>query len=393
MKRKLIYFIFSLFILISQSLIFAPAFSPKAHALNDLWDCKISYIEPNPLTDSDKKIDKITISTGVSTPGKYNVYIDDKGGDGDIHRIKSPVKSGDHQITIDTPFDKEGRSVDTNDPTFKPNSTLDFWVTPKSMNSDIWPGTQLSEMDKRSFCRVSIDIGEGIGGNVNESECKILASGEGVGKPVHLNVTFKENSEYLNNNFLIIVKSLTSGQEVERYSPYSASDLQNPGVELSKFDGVNHVPTIFDVDGYQVDLHTNAGPPLCSSIFTVTETGINNAKSAFDAGLGFFACSPDDPLNPKEYTCHTAIGDVSTDPEGFIRTVLALILGLAGGILLIVIILNGYKFMVSQGDPEKIKDAREGIVAAIMGIFLIIFSLTLLTIVTSNILDIPGFGS
>jgi len=114
--------------------------------------------------------------------------------------------------------------------------------------------------------------------------------------------------------------------------------------------------------------------------------------SQYNAGKGFYACTPDDPNNPKSYTCHTALGDISTDSEGFIKTVLALILGLSGGILLIVIILNGYKFMFSQGDPEKIKDAREGIVAAIMGIFLIIFSLTLLTIVTSNVLGIPGFG-
>ena len=96
--------------------------------------------------------------------------------------------------------------------------------------------------------------------------------------------------------------------------------------------------------------------------------------------------------NSGEFTCRTAIGDFNTDPESFARSVLALFLSLAGGILLILIIINGYKFMTSQGDPEKIKDAREGIIAAIAGILLIIFALAILRLITVDIIGIPGFG-
>ena len=48
--------------------------------------------------------------------------------------------------------------------------------------------------------------------------------------------------------------------------------------------------------------------------------------------------------------------------------------------------------MTSQGDPEKLKDAKEGIIAAIAGILLIIFSLSILQLITTDIIGIPGFG-
>lgn len=94
----------------------------------------------------------------------------------------------------------------------------------------------------------------------------------------------------------------------------------------------------------------------------------------------------------KYFLCNTGIGPINADPSGFARSILRIFLGLAGGILLILIILNGYKLMTSQGDPEKIKDAREGIIAAIAGILLIIFSLSILRLITSDILGIPGFS-
>ena len=111
-------------------------------------------------------------------------------------------------------------------------------------------------------------------------------------------------------------------------------------------------------------------------------------KTPYNWGQTKLACEPDENNN---YKCHTAIGDISTTPEDFLQNVLKLVLGLAGGILLILIIINGYKLMTSQGDPEKIKEAREGIISAIAGILMIIFSLSLLTLLTKDVLGIPGF--
>jgi len=88
----------------------------------------------------------------------------------------------------------------------------------------------------------------------------------------------------------------------------------------------------------------------------------------------------------------TALGPVPTDPNIVVRWILGFILGISGGILLIILIINGFKLMVSQGDPEKIQDARNAIISAIAGLLLIIFSLMLIRLITVDVLGLPGFG-
>lgn len=88
----------------------------------------------------------------------------------------------------------------------------------------------------------------------------------------------------------------------------------------------------------------------------------------------------------------TAIGNISAEPEGFVKSIFTLVLGLAGGIALILIIIAGYRFMASQGDPEKITEARQQLVSAIVGLLFIIFSFVILQVIGVDILRIPGFG-
>ena len=47
--------------------------------------------------------------------------------------------------------------------------------------------------------------------------------------------------------------------------------------------------------------------------------------------------------------------------------------------------------MTSAGDPDKVKEAREAIMAAIIGIAFIVFALVILQFITINILQLPGF--
>ncbi len=88
----------------------------------------------------------------------------------------------------------------------------------------------------------------------------------------------------------------------------------------------------------------------------------------------------------------TAVGPIPTDTADFVGFILKLFLGLAGGIALLLIISSGYRLMVSQGNPEKIQEAKEVLTAAIVGLLFIIFSLVLLQTVGVDILKIPGFG-
>jgi hypothetical protein len=67
-------------------------------------------------------------------------------------------------------------------------------------------------------------------------------------------------------------------------------------------------------------------------------------------------------------------------------------LSIAGIVALGLIIFSGYRLMISQGNPEQVKNAREQLTAAIIGLLFIIFSLVILRIIGFNILNIPGFG-
>ncbi len=89
----------------------------------------------------------------------------------------------------------------------------------------------------------------------------------------------------------------------------------------------------------------------------------------------------------------TALGFVRTDSNGFTKWLLGFVLSIAGGIVIIIIIVAGYKLMTSQGDPEKIKNARDQLTAAIIGLLFIIFSLAILELITRDILGLPGFGN
>ncbi len=108
------------------------------------------------------------------------------------------------------------------------------------------------------------------------------------------------------------------------------------------------------------------------------------------------------PKNNKDYNdpnfktrkcieVQTGIGQISTEPQGFVRSIFTIVLGLAGGIALILIMLSGYRFMASAGNPEAAKAAQEQLVSAIVGLLFIIFSFVILQVIGVDILHIPGF--
>lgn len=83
---------------------------------------------------------------------------------------------------------------------------------------------------------------------------------------------------------------------------------------------------------------------------------------------------------------------LATDPVNFVKSIFGIILSLSGGVALLLIILSGYKLMLSQGNPEKAQEAKETLTAAIVGLLFIIFSLVILQVIGVDILKIPGFG-
>lgn len=87
---------------------------------------------------------------------------------------------------------------------------------------------------------------------------------------------------------------------------------------------------------------------------------------------------------------NTAIGPINTNVPSLVSTIFTILLGLGGGVAILLIIAAGYQMMVSQGNPEKVKEARERLTSAIVGLLFMIFSATILQIIGVSILNIPG---
>lgn len=157
------------------------------------------------------------------------------------------------------------------------------------------------------------------------------------------------------------------------------------------------------------DFKTQRGITVIS--FTPTDSGAP-IEGSIDAGVPTGTPRPTSPPPPPPckvgfdengkitrdreqiVTCseiETALGNISTDPAGFIRSIFSILLSLAGGIALLIIIVSGYRLMSSQGNPEKVQAAREQLTSAIVGLLFIIFSLSILTIIGVDILRIPRF--
>ncbi len=149
--------------------------------------------------------------------------------------------------------------------------------------------------------------------------------------------------------------------------------------------------------GYQPDFNTGK----CSSISDshATEVPFSTIISCAPdegctPGVGCSNGSPDQtpPLSLCNGTCDTALGPLPTDIPGLLTKVFSIALAIAGVLALGLIIASGYRLMMSQGNPEQVKGAREQLTAAIVGLLFIIFSLVILQIIGANILGIPGFG-
>ena len=67
------------------------------------------------------------------------------------------------------------------------------------------------------------------------------------------------------------------------------------------------------------------------------------------------------------------------------------IIPLSGIILLLVLIWGGYDYLLSHGDPEKVKSGKGKITAGIIGFIIIILAYTLTKLI-AYIFGLQGFG-
>lgn len=85
--------------------------------------------------------------------------------------------------------------------------------------------------------------------------------------------------------------------------------------------------------------------------------------------------------------------DLNTDPAQLVLRFTTLILGVAGGIALLLIIIAGYKIIVGSGEPQKLQLAREQIIGAMTGLIFILLSYVIFQLIVVDVLKIPGICS
>ncbi len=88
----------------------------------------------------------------------------------------------------------------------------------------------------------------------------------------------------------------------------------------------------------------------------------------------------------------TALGCISYDATsgGFVNSLLAIIIGLGGGVALLLILYGVFIVTSSAGIPEKLKSGNEIITSAVAGLLFIIMAIFLMNLIGIKILALPG---
>ena len=89
----------------------------------------------------------------------------------------------------------------------------------------------------------------------------------------------------------------------------------------------------------------------------------------------------------------TAVGCISTKPQGIVEAVVKIGVGIGGGIALLTTLVGGFLITTSQGDPKRIQQGKEMITASVIGILFVLFSVVILQFIGVTIFRIPGFGT
>ncbi len=88
----------------------------------------------------------------------------------------------------------------------------------------------------------------------------------------------------------------------------------------------------------------------------------------------------------------SAIGCIKWDEVFIVRSMIYVGLSVSGGILLLIILSAAFLITTSRGDPQQMTKAKEMITSAIVGALFMVFSVTLIRFIGSDVLRIPGFG-
>jgi FtsH-binding integral membrane protein len=90
------------------------------------------------------------------------------------------------------------------------------------------------------------------------------------------------------------------------------------------------------------------------------------------------------------HTVVIAVLDVSPLPHvtadsGSIQTALSIMFAVAGALALLVITISGFRYVIAQDDPQKVSQAKKGIVYAIIGLVIATLGETIVNFVIRRV--------
>lgn len=80
----------------------------------------------------------------------------------------------------------------------------------------------------------------------------------------------------------------------------------------------------------------------------------------------------------------------TSDLLGTVTSIIRVALGFLGVIAVVIILLGGFKWMTSQGDPGKTGEAKKLIFAGLIGLVIVLSAYAIATFVINNIIKIQG---
>lgn len=357
--RKIAFFFFSI-ILVLQGLILP---SDKTFALSN---CQVSTI-PSQVTTNEKSITLKVGDPGLVSNKDYYVWFINHGGPiSDLSKTESqgarnfrPDENG--IITIQN-VDGTGRVNATNQTNFA-EGRYDIKVT----NTD--------QFNYFTYCLGSFTVSQAtVGGS-----CTIN----------FLNQSFTVNDDIIINASNLGGNSVDGRRVVVKRKNKDGDELKSIETNVQE---LSTSLTIGKLEAEQYYIEVKSGKDIfastiCFKTFTIGERGGFGGEVAEPTPQAYLqrVCDKD-----NEKSCSTALGDISTDPQGFVGRIFGILLSLAGGVAIILIIISGYRLMASGGNPEKVQQAREQLTSAIIGLLFVIFSLSILQFIGVDILHIPG---
>lgn len=100
---------------------------------------------------------------------------------------------------------------------------------------------------------------------------------------------------------------------------------------------------------------------------------------------GFFpkSCGPE--------SLSTALGCLPYTREAFVAALLGFLVGIAGAIALVTMLIATIQIMTAGDDSKKLQSGRDLFFSAVAGLLFLIFSVSLLRLIAGDIIKIPGF--